>query len=228
MLLKVQAYRTEVLYKPGKQIPLADALSRISPCHGDLIRGLDLTVHQMESHLNASSARLSRVREEIEKDSHLKQLKEIIATGWPEKRADCPAYLHGYWNFRDELGVEDGIILKGDRIIIPKSMRPEILKQLHYAHQGVEKCRLRAKAAVFWDGITKDIEELVAKCSYCQGHQTSQPPEPLHPHDVPPHAWHTLSADLFHWGQNDYLTSTASSLSCGSQRTSQLEPSSPT
>ena len=42
-------------------------------------------------------------------------LRETIAVGWPNNRADCPEIIHGYWNYRDELGVEDGIILKGSR-----------------------------------------------------------------------------------------------------------------
>jgi len=89
----------------------------------------------------------------------LAALRDTIALGWPETRSDCPEILHGYWNYRGELGVEDGIILKGSRIVILQSLRADVLAQLHYAHQGVEKCRLRAKSSVFWDGINKDIEK---------------------------------------------------------------------
>ena len=205
MLLRLQPYRLDVRYKPGTQIPLADALSRISPCSGASIKGMNLSVHELHQQLNASPARIEQIREETEKDPVLNELKNIIYTGWPETRTDCPERLHGYWNYRDELGVEDGIILKGNRIVIPRSLQNEILKQIHYAHQGVEKCRLRAKGAVFWDGINKDIGDHVGRCTYCREHQVSKSPEPLLPHDVPPHAWHTLAADLFHWGQKDYL-----------------------
>ena len=54
-----------------------------------------------------------------------------------------------FWNFRDELSVEDGLIMKGQRIILSKSLHAAALEQIHYAHQGAEKCKLRAKAAVF-------------------------------------------------------------------------------
>ena len=56
------------------------------------------------------------------KDLTLSALREIIMSGWPEKRYDCPAYLNAYWNYHDELTVADGFILKGPRIIIPKSL----------------------------------------------------------------------------------------------------------
>jgi len=132
-------------------------------------------------------------------------LRDIIAQAWPERRKDCPECLHGYWNYRDELGIEDGIILKGSRIIIPQSLRAEVLEQLHYAHQGIEKCRLRAKSSVFWDCINKDIEKKIEGCPHCQTHQASATNESLIPHDVPPRAWHTLSSDLFYWEQKHYL-----------------------
>ena len=126
-------------------------------------------------------------------------------TKWPDKRADCPARLHGYWNYRDEMSVNDGIILKGNRIVIPLTLRQPLLNQLHYGHQGAEKCKLRAKCVVFWHGINSDIDKLVSGCSTCQANQPASSPEPLHPHDVPPRAWHTIASDLLHWEQKDYL-----------------------
>ena len=86
--------------------------------------------------------------------------------GWPEKRSDCPAYLHAYWNHHDELTVEDGLILKGACIVIPGSLQPDALKELHYAHQGAAKCKLRAKGSVFWANINHDIEELIKSCPH--------------------------------------------------------------
>ena len=70
--------------------------------------------------------------------------------------------------------------------------------QLHYAHQGAEKCKL-------WANINRDINELVKSCSPCQGNQKLNAKEPLLPHDVPPKAWHTLGSDIFFWNQTDNL-----------------------
>ena len=95
-----------------------------------------------------------------------------------------------FWNFRDELSVEDGLIL-------PKSLHAAAQEQIHYAHQGADKCKLRAKAAVFWCGINHDIDEMVKACA-----NTKETPIP---HDVPKHAWHTLATDLFHWNDTEYM-----------------------
>ena len=84
-------------------------------------------------------------------------------------------------------------------------MQPEVLNQIHSGHLGIEKCRLRARTTIFWNGLHKDIEELVSKCSTCHRHQASQPKEQLLPRDATPSAWHTITTDLFTWQQNTYL-----------------------
>ena len=68
-------------------------------------------------------------------------------------RSDCPAHLHTFWNYGDELTVANGVILKGMCILIPKSLQADVLQQLHYTHQGAEKCKLRAMGSVFWVNI---------------------------------------------------------------------------
>ena len=142
---------------------------------------------------------MSQIQEETAKDTTLSALRKVIMSGWPEKRSGCPAYLYAYWNYRDELTVADGLILKGTRIVIPESLQPDVLKQLHYAHQGAEKCNLRAK------GVNRDIEELVKSCPPCQRHQKLNVKEPLLPYNVPQKPWHTLVSNIFFWNNANYL-----------------------
>ena len=205
MMLRIQKYDVEIKYVPGKNVPLADALSRISPLPGDTIEGLDVSVHELHLHLNATPTRINEINEETTKDGVLLSLRAVITQGWPDTRSECPAHLHAYWNYRDELTVADGIILKGTRILIPKRLQSAVLQQLHYAHQGAEKCKLRAKGSVFWANINRDIEEMVKGCAPCQHNQNMNVKEPLMPHDVPQKPWHTLGSDLFFWNNSPYL-----------------------
>ena len=117
---------------------------------------------------------------------------------------DCPSHLHGYWNYRDELTVANGLIFKGTRIIILKSLQP-VFAQLHYAHQGVEKCKLGTKVSLFWANINADIENMIKGCSPCQHNQYANVKEPLTTHDIPPKPWHTLGSDLSFWNNESYL-----------------------
>lgn len=83
------------------------------------------------------------------------KLKETSLQGWPTNKRDLDSELTSYWNFRDEISIVDGILLKGDRIITPEKLRPEMLKILHSSHLGQAKCIQRAKSTLFWPGITK-------------------------------------------------------------------------
>lgn len=138
---RVQKYDADIKYVQGKNIPLADALSRISPYPGDTIEGLDISVHELHLHLNASPTRIAQIKEETAKDGKLLSLCSIITQGWPDTRSDCPVHLHAFWNYHDELTVADGIILKGTCILIPKSLQADVLQQLHYVHQGANNAR---------------------------------------------------------------------------------------
>ena len=62
-------------------------------------------------------------------------------TGWPNNIKEIPPILQPYWTFREELTIEDGLILKGTRIIIPGKKREAILNH-HDSHLGLQKCKL--------------------------------------------------------------------------------------
>ena len=69
------------------------------------------------------------------------------------------------------MSTEDALILKGQRLLIPESLREDILEQLHYGHHEIGKPRLRARESVFWPNINKDIEQMTKSCPICQEHQ---------------------------------------------------------
>ncbi|XP_063592470.1 uncharacterized protein K02A2.6-like [Penaeus indicus] len=118
---------------------------------------------------------------------------------------DLPRMLQPYWSFRDELSIEDGLVIKGSRVIIPMSMQKLVLDRIHEGHQGIAKCQLRAKDCVYWTSINRDIEDIVQQCSICQETSRSQTKETLIPHELPTRPWQYIGTDLFHYRENDYL-----------------------
>jgi len=95
--------------------------------------------------------------------------------------------------------------MKGNRVVIPKKLQPEILERIHEAHLGITKCQLLAKSCVYWQNVNKDIETLVKSCPICQEYGKSQPAEPLHQHEVPTRAWQVIGTDLFFLSGGEYL-----------------------
>ena len=100
--------------------------------------------------------------------------------------------------------MENGLVTKGARVLIPSTLRKKVLEQIHNGHLGIENCMLKARESVFWPGISNDIHETVEKCGICQA--SSKAAKPVgNVSDVPPHAWHTLGTNLFYWNKVDYL-----------------------
>ena len=143
--------------------------------------------------------------QETNKDKELQSLKHYISTGWPAKRNQIPVFLHAYWNFRDELTVESGILMKNSKVLIPETLKQKYLKQIHQGHQGIEACRSRAREFVFWVNINSDLKEMVEKCDICQSQQNSTTSVQKYVSEVPPHPWHTLGSDLFYFQRIDFL-----------------------
>jgi len=200
MLLRLQNYDVSIRYKPGQEMHLADGLSRLptkKPVHIDL----DLNINFVYFTDNI----LEQIRSGVNSDAVLSELKKVITTGWPDNTRNISSQLRKYWSFRDELSVENGVILKGDRIVIPPGLQKRILEQIHQGHQGMEKCKLRAKEAVYWININSDIERMVQECNTCQKFQKSQQKESLLPHEIPTYPWQVLGMDLFHFNGAQYL-----------------------
>ena len=65
----------------------------------------------------------NKIRKEIKADPVLDQLQGIITAGWPDSIKDLPPGIRSYWPYRDELSINDGIIMKGSRIIIPETQQ---------------------------------------------------------------------------------------------------------
>ena len=94
--------------------------------------------------------------------------------------------------------------MKGNRLVIPVSMRLDVLDRIHEAHQGITKCRERTKASVWWPGLSKQLGELVNNCSTCIKERVNVA-EPVIPSDLPDRPWQKVAADLFELKGLPYL-----------------------
>ena len=82
---------------------------------------------------------MAEIQQASSQDAHLQQLKSFIITGWPDTKDVLHVDLRPYLSYKDELVVIDGVILKGRHIVIPNSLRQQVLNQLNTNHMGIEK-----------------------------------------------------------------------------------------
>ena len=204
MLLRIQPYNLRVRYTKGSLLHIADALSRHYLPNTEATDEDEFEVHIIESGSISANA-FKEIISETKADEELQELYRTVMTGWPDKKDDVKSIILPYWNIRDEITVQDGLLMKLDRIIIPKSLRKSILQKIHIAHLGIEKCKNRARSSVYWPGINNQIKDMVEQCSPCQRYQRSQQKEPLMPLDIPERPWQCISADYFYYNGSDYL-----------------------
>ena len=135
-------------------------------------------------------------------------MKHIIQQGWLKTIKEVPTEVQKYWTFCEELTIEDGLILKGTRIIIPDKKREEILKLIHEGHLGFNKCKMRAKETVYWLGIKEQLEQLILNCQLCLKYSRLKNKDMPHTalgHEVPPVPWSKVATDIFHYKSQSYL-----------------------
>ena len=106
---------------------------------------------------------------------------------------DVPYQIREFFDSPGHLSVSDALLTYDDRIVIPASMREEILERIHTGHQGITKCRERANLSVWWPGISKEIKSKVQLCHFCQENQSSQRKEPLMATVLPDRPWQKVS-----------------------------------
>ena len=82
-----------------------------------------------------------------------------ITHGWPSTISEVPIEIQPYWTFREELTVEDGIVLKGTQIVVPPKKHQASLQLIHEGHLGLGKCKLRAKDTMYWSGLNDRLEK---------------------------------------------------------------------
>jgi hypothetical protein len=79
---------------------------------------------------------------------------------------------------------------------MPPNLREEFLTTIHEGHLGQEKCLLRARSAVFWPGIMKDIIKVVECCDACKKHQRKQQKQDLLQPEPTCYPWQILNSDI--------------------------------
>ena len=210
MRMKLLRYTFQAEHVPGKDLKDADAFSRApteQPTKEDTLQEEEITeyVQAVSEDLPASDEKLEEIRVETEKDQILQEVITTMEKGWPRVRKDCPETIKPYWDYRADLTVLKGVLVCGDRIVIPKTLRREMLERIHQGHLGMDKCKWRARQSICWPGMSKQIQECIRKCETCARLLSSKPKEPMLSYDIPESPWEMLGADLFDYGGKKYI-----------------------
>lgn len=212
LLLKVQDYQFETVWKKGKDHVIADALSRApvdqpgsDDQHGEMVHMSCSICSIFQKNEDLPDLKMAQLARETRKDDECRILRQIILDGFPDKKSDLPEEIKPFWGAREHLHLDGDFILHGERLVIPRCMRKMVLQDLHSSHQGQERTKRRARQVVFWPGLNNDVNTILQYCEQCREHQASQPKEPMMSEPVPDLPFQNVSSDLFEHCGYQYL-----------------------
>ncbi|GFT56856.1 retrovirus-related Pol polyprotein from transposon opus [Nephila pilipes] len=186
MILKLLKYDFEINYVPGNQMFLADTLSRAFPVNETVRDDPEMLniVHTVSKHLPMSEKRQEQFKKETELDPELKIVVKYIKEGWPKSYKSVDNSVKTYYKIKNNLYIQEGLLFSNEKLIVPYSLRKDMLKLIHKAHFGIEKCKKRAREIMYWPGMNSDIETVVSECVICEKFKKANSKELLKPHTV--------------------------------------------
>ena len=190
--LILSAYDYAILYRSGEEHANSDSLSHLplpeppstTPQPAD-------TILLMET-LQTSPVTAQQIRQW--KDRLLSRIRNLVLQGCRDGEEE---EMRPFNRRSEELSVQDGCVLWGSRVIIPKKGQQgaRVLELLHDGHPGISRMKGIVRSIVWWPVLTNEIEEMVWNCSQCQQHQKAPPQSPLHPWEWPDQPWLHLHID---------------------------------
>lgn len=203
MRIKLMRYQFQVKYVPGKLLATADTLSR-APCDAappKLVSAVELVIWDVYKGFSEPVAsRLEEIRQAQLHNEECQAVIGFIENGWPDK-SKVPVHVMPFWKERARLSIFNGVILLDRRLVIP---RANLLALLHDGHQGLRRCKERARGSVWWPGCNMQIQHTVTSCQQCASNRVVNP-EPLMPTATPDRPWQHLAIDLFHCKSREHL-----------------------
>jgi hypothetical protein len=160
----------------------------------------------LENSFGRTGMVLNSLREVATADETYLDLIAAVEAGF-SARITAPS-VRQYWTIRQELSVDNGLVLFGKRIVIPQRSRRDILVKLHAAHQGIVRMKRRARQTIYWPSLNNDIVSMVERCQACQERLPSQQREPLLRDVLPERVFEEVTADLFESGRLHVLVYT--------------------
>ena len=204
LLIRLMRFNASVHHVPGKELVIADALSRHPRPDTESELSEEVTAHvdTVMSSQQISTRRMDSLKAATVHDKELQRVADYILNGWPQT---VPENMIPYKQVEGDLSLADGLIVYQNRIVVPSSQRKEILDKLHESHQGLWKSRQNAQATVWWPGITRDLKQKIETCRDCCENKPKQRSEPLKPTELPNRPWQKLGADLFQLKGKDFI-----------------------
>ena len=190
--LKVQGFQYEMKYLPEKENPCDYQSRHPLPLETYSAQQLEDMVIDMDDELCINkiitddlpdAVTLPMIQTATEQDPTMQKLIKAIQKGYTGNDPDLKPYKHVF----QELSLAQGVILRGDKLVIPEavfipgssSLCETIVDLTHEGYQGVVKCKQLLRSRLWFPDLDKMVERKVAGCLACQATTYTPSRDPL-------------------------------------------------
>lgn len=193
-VLRLQSFIYEIKYRKGSS-NVADPFSRLVRFGANnSAGGVDLDTDNkfmLLAILESVAVDVSEIENVSQADPELVTLREAIHS----ERWDNPA-AKPYAAFRAELGILDNIVVRGNKMIVPATLRPRLLSLAHEGHPGESVMLRRLRDRVWWPLMEKEVQRTIAVCEGCRLVGIPSRPEPMARRPLPLKPWVDIALDF--------------------------------
>ena len=190
--LILSSYKYELQFRKTTEHVDADCMSRLPLSDTWNVQSENVECFFMDNEV-ITTVTCDQIRKATRVDPVLSKVYTYVLNGWPNAVQD--PQLYPYKERRLELSVEGDCILWGIRVVVPESLRSDVLQELHETHPGMSRMKAIARSFVWWPNIDMDIQKKVADCSVCQAMQSAPARASVHPWSFPSKPWSRVHVD---------------------------------
>ena len=188
----LSAYNYDICYKSTKEHCNADVLSRLPLPTKEMLQSEEGVAVFNMGQFQALPVTFKEIRTASRRDPILSKVTSYVLKGWPNQSSE---EVRPHFRRKEEYTIENGCLLWGTRVVIPKSLQGLLLQSLHENHPGITRMKAIARSYFWWTGLDQAIEELGKSCEACQSDQPNPPAAPLHPWVWPDAPWTRIHVD---------------------------------
>ena len=194
--LTLSLYEYSISFKSSSAHSNADALSRLPLVTATEEPPLPSETVLLLDQLSESPISVDQIRTWTRRDPRLSRIFQFVLSGWPSTVDPADMDLKPFFTRKLELSVVYGVILWGNRVVVPSPGRDLLLQELNACHPGIARMKTLARMFVWWPHLDSDIEAFVKKCTICQSQRSAPPAVPIRPWTWPTTPWYRLHVDL--------------------------------